>query len=213
MRSAIRIAALGLVWGSVIAVTVGFFLPWAQVDANARPVTGPLGRFLHGGSLQEAASKLSKRVGKIVIHVQRGTETITGELPDFSKLPTQISGWQIPQFAHRQDIAAMLALTQLVTGKEALGAKSYLVMLVPLLALCCGLLVTFGERRPLISGTAALVALAVGVAGWWKLSTVTQQATMVAVSIGLGLWLSVWAYLVLGVAGLCVAISPRATAQ
>ena len=157
---------LGVAWLSVAAALIGFFLPWATLDLTYSTVTDPLGQTVSARSLQELAGRLTKKVGRVVIHVRRGGETLTGELPDFSKIPTRVSGVEIPTMANRQDVHVLLAFTEILTGYRQLGARSLLVYLLPGVALLFGLLLTLARRRRLVCGAIGLLCLAVAAGGF-----------------------------------------------
>ena len=133
--------------------------------------------------------------------VRRGAETVTGDLPSLGDLPKQVSGIQIPQLANQQDAQVAVALIELLTNeRQHVGVKSYAVYLLPGIALLCAFLLTWcGRRAPVAIGTAIVCVLVAGV-GFWKLLTTNTQALFIAISIGPGLWLSLWAYVGLAVA-------------
>lgn len=194
-----------VVWAAVAAACAGFVLPWASVDASRGRLTKQLGGMVPGSTLQELTQGLSKRVGKVVVTIRNGAETITGELPDLSKLPSQVRGYEIPRVANRQDVVMALALTELLTGERELGMKAYVVYLVPGLAALCALFVTVFSRRRPVCAVVGVLGLAVGGIGVWKLATAKTDLLLAAIAIGPGLWLSCAAYLVLGLAALSLA--------
>jgi hypothetical protein len=206
-----RSVLTALVWVCVAAAMAGFVLPWALVDVREPSALTQLRESAPG---QELLGALTKRVGRITAEVRRGAETVTGELPDLEAIPRQISGAQIPRLANQQNTRAALAVAELLMGRrQHLGAKSYAVYLLPGLALLCALLVTFlGRARSVILGSAAVCA-AVSGAGFWKLLTADTQALFIAVTIGPGLWLSLWAYAGLAAASGLLALVGGARAR
>ena len=202
-----RRIALVLVWASVAATVAGFFLPWAEIEVRepglVKQVRGGVpGQRLMGG--------LTKKVGKVAVEVRRGTEKVTGELPSLGDIPSRVSGVQIPQMANQPNAKVAMALLELFTKeRQHIGAKSYAVYLLPGLALLCGLLATFlGQVTAVAIGVAALCFVVAG-AGFWKLLTTNTQALFVAITIGPGLWLSLWAYVGLAAGAACSAILRR----
>jgi len=181
-----------LVWVGVGAAAVGFVLPWAFVDLREPSAIKQLRESVPG---QDLLGGLTKRVGKVTAEIRRGAETVTGELPDLDDIPRQVSGVQIPQMANQKNAKVAMALIELFMGEQQhIGAKSYAVYLLPGIALLCALLVTFlGGARGVVIG-AAVVCAAVAGAGFWKLLTTNTQALFIAITIGPGLWLSLWAY-------------------
>jgi len=172
-----------LVWVSVAAVAAGFFLPWAHLD------------------LQEPHERLPSGVDRIAVTIRRSGQTISGSLPDLAEIPRQVSGVQIPQIANQQNTQLAVALMELFTQqRQHIGAKSYAVYLLPGVALLCGLLISLqGHRRAVAVGVALLCAAMAG-AGFWKLLTTDTETLFVAITIGQGLWLSLWGYVGLAVA-------------
>ena len=205
----LEFGVIGLVWLSVAAAIVGFVLPWATVDVKYRGITEQFDQVTRGTPLEQLAGKLTKELGRVAITVKRGAETVTGELPDLSEIPTQVSGAQVPQLANRQDVQVVLALTEMLTGQRELGAKSHAVYLLPGLALVCGLLVTIARRVRLVCAPVGIVCLVVAGGGFWKLLTTKTETLLVAITIEQGLWLSLWAYVGIGLAALVLAALTR----
>lgn len=198
----IRRIALGLAWGSVALALVGFVLPWAHF------------RFQESGALKQArdiargppllgdlTNRLGHKIGRVTATIRRGAETVTGELPSLRDLPSHVSGVQVPQLANQGSSQLALAVFELLTGtRQQLGLKSYAVYLVPGLALLAGIVVTaFGRYRAAVLATGALCLLVAGI-GFWKLLTTNTEALVLKMSIGSGLWLSLWAYVGLALA-------------
>jgi len=173
-------------------------MPWARIDLReptlVKQVRGTL-------PASETLSGLTKDLGRITATIRRGAQSITGELPTLADIPKEVSGIQIPQLVNQKNAQTALALMELFTGKqERIGLKSYAVYLLPGIALLCGLLLTFLGRQRLVPwGVAGLCGAMAGV-GFWKLLTTNTQALLVAITIGPGLWLSLWAYVGLAIA-------------
>ena len=197
MRNALRVVLIALVWSSVAMTVVGFFLPWASITVNPQ--------LTHGVSLQELAQKVSKKAGRVVVQVQRGGQTMTASLPDLATIPTRVSGAQILQLGNRQDVQVVLALAEMLTGQRKLGARRYAVLLLPCLALAAGIMMTVVRRARLAGVCVGLLCVAVAGIGFWKLCTTNTRTLLVAIALGPGLWLSLWAYVVLGLAALGIA--------
>jgi hypothetical protein len=189
-----RRLAAGLGWTSAVAAVAAFFLPWAKMDVREN----------------EAARGLTKALGRITVQIQRGGETIAGEMPNLSDIPRQVSGVEIPRVANDPDAKVALALFEIVTdSRQHLGLKSYAVYLVPGMALAAAfLLAALGARRPVALGIAVLCA-AVAASGAWKLLTADTETLLVAITIGPGLWLSVGAYAALSLAAFIDTLSSR----
>lgn len=191
---------LVLAWGCAAAVVVGFVLPWAYIDLRE---PGALKALREQAPASGALGDLSHRVKRVTVTVRRGAEQVTGELPSLKDIPTQVSGLQIPQLANQENAKVALALMDLLLGEQQqVGLKSYVVYLLPLLALAAaGALTGFARSRACGVAVAVLCA-AIAAAGFWKLLTTDTQALFVAITIGPGLWISLAAYAILAIAAL-----------
>ena len=200
----------GLVWVSASTALIGFFLPWAAIDLREPSAVRQLREMAR---LRGTVGGLTRDLSRITVQVRRGAETITGELPKLSDIPKEVSGVQIPRLANQENAKVAMALIELLTRqRQHIGAKSYAVYLVPGLALVFSLLLTvLGGRKVVTIGTLILCAAIAG-GGFWKLLTTNTKTLFIAITIGRGLWLSLWAYVGLALAaclGLIVG-SPRA---
>lgn len=195
-----------LTWVSVAVVFRAFFVPWALIDLREPALLRQARETVEG---QGVLDDLTKRIGKVTAQIRRGTETVAGEL-SLSDIPHEVSGMQIPQMANQQNAQVAMALVELLTNqRQHVGAKSYAVYLVPGLALLCGgLLTVLGTRRAVSLGVAGLCAVIAG-AGFWKLLTTNTQARFLAITIGPGLWQSLWGYAGLAAAALLSAARGR----
>lgn len=197
-----------LVWVSVVTSVIAFVLPWARIDVREPALAKDLRQLAQD---QRLVDGLTKRLSKVVVSVRRGAETLTGELPELSQIPNEVSGIQIPQMANQENAKVALALLELLTHqRQDIGVKSYAVYLVPGLAILVGILLTWLGRRPAVIWASAGGCAAIAGIGFWTLLTTNTQALFIAITIGPGLWLSLWAYVGLAVSALLVAISlPR----
>ena len=194
MQRYMRMAAVAGLWIGVVGAGIGFVLPWATLDVRTSRLTGQLGRALGGTGLEGLTRQLGGKISRVTLQFKRGAETITGDLPDLSNIPKQVNGPDIPQVINRRDNAVAIALAEMLTGQGDIGKKSYAVYLVPGLALLLAALVTGLQRVPLVCWGSAALSAAVAGAGFWKLLTTNTQSLLIAITIGPGLWLSLWAY-------------------
>ena len=202
-----RYGILGLVWVSVAAAVIGFYQPWARIDLREPAL---LQQLRQAAPLGDAVGGLTRNVRRITAKIRRGAETITGDLPSLADIPKQVSGADIPALANANHSQVAIALAELFTRKrQQIGLQSYAVYLAPGLALLAGLLLTFVPGMPAAVGTALACAVVSGV-GFWKLLTTNTSALFAAITIGPGLWLSLWAYAALALCGVLLAlIRPR----
>ena len=213
MKNLVRTVALVLVWAGAGATVVGFVQPWAYLDMREPSVLKQV-RGIAAVQQPEAVQGLTKgvtkgigqglnKLGKVTATIRRGTETVTGDLPSLSDIPHEVSGIQIPQLANQPDAKVAAAVIELLMNeRQHVGAKSYLVYVLPGLALLAALLLTFLGSVLAVSLGAALLCAAVAGVGFWKLLTTNTTALFIAITIGPGLWLSLWGYVAVAAGGL-----------
>lgn len=194
-------------WLSVAAALVGFVQPWASMEVTHREALGALEAAAREAPLHEVLGSLSKRVGKVVVSVKRGTETVAGALPDLSTIPTVISGADIPRLANRRDAHVVIALAEMWTGQRELGAKSYFVYLVPGMILAGAWLVTVFRRARLVCGAVGCLGLILAGLAGWRLATAHPDTFLVTITIEQGLWITCWAYAGLGLSSVFLAFA------
>ena len=169
-----------LVWGSVSAACIGLFLPWARIDVR---------------------QGLMKDLGRVTATVRRGAKTVVGDVADLGQIPTQVTGIQIPWLVRQENAQVAVVLLELLTNqRQHLEWKSLAVFLVPGLAVCCGLLILGPVGKPPAAWMMAALCLAIAVAGCWRLLTLNTRTLVAAITIGPGLWLSLWGYVGLAIA-------------
>ena len=182
-----NLAARSLAWGSAAVALIGFVQPWAYLDLRD-PALGKLG-------------SLTKRLGRVTIEVKHGAERVTGELPSLNSIPKHVSGIQIPQLANQDDANLAMAIMELLTNtSNNIGFKSYAVYLLPGLALLGAALLTLCSGSRFVPIGVAAISSAVAAFGFWKLLTTDTRTLFIAITIGRGLWMSLWAYVGLAAA-------------
>ncbi len=183
-----RRVALLLAWSSAAAALIGFVQPWAFIEVRST-----------------AAQGLSHNAGRIVLRLRRGTETITGDLPNLADIPRQVSGADIPRMVGEEHAQIAMAVLELLTQtRQHAGAKSSLVYLVPGIAAACALALTL-SAAPASAGIVGLVCAAIAAIGGWHLMTAPTKSLLIAIRIGPGLWLSLCAYVGLAAAAVVAA--------
>ncbi len=213
MRQLMRGALLGVVWVGVVMALVGFVSPWASLDLKSPKLPAQLQDVADATPLSDVLGTLTRGVGRVVVQVKRGAETVTGELPDLASIPKEVRGVDIPYVANRPDAHVVLALAELLTGERQLGVKSYAVYLLPGVALACGILLTVAPRLRALALVLGLCCVAVAAGGYWKISTTQLDSLLVAITLGKGLWWSLWGYALVGVSALgLVLLGGRKTA-
>ena len=199
-------------WMSVAGVVVSFFLPWVHIDVTAKDLRQAVSQATAGTPLEGLSGLMGKHVRRVVVSVKHGAETVTGELPDFSKIPPRISGFEVPRLVNRTDTKAAIVVAELLSGQQELGAKSYAVYLLPGVAVLIGWLLSIGTlpNPRAIGVTAGVLCLVLALAGTWKLLTTKMDTLVLSARIGVGLWVSLGSYAGLGLSSLALAWSRRA---
>jgi len=199
-----RSAGLVFAWVCVAATAVGFVMPWARIDLHEPSVVRQL---RDATPVSNTLGGLTKDLGRITAKIRRGAETITGELPSLSDIPKEVSGIQIPQMANQKNAQTAIALMELLTNeRQQIGLKSYAVYLLPGIALLCALLLTVLGRLPAVPWVVAGLCVLIAGVGCWKLLTTNLSSLMIAITIGPGLWLSLWAYAGLAAAAALIGV-------
>ena len=194
-----RRLAVAAAWGCAALAVVGFFQPWVYLDVREPSLVRQLRTT---APVQGALRGLTKDVSRITATIQRGAKTISANIPlgSLNDIPRQLSGAQIPQLANSDQAQLGLAVMAIITGKsQDVGRQSYAVYALPLLALLAAAVVT-AMARPLAAWIVAGVCAAVGLGGLIKLATTPLASPILAVTIGPGLWMSLWAYVGLAAA-------------
>lgn len=195
---------IGLVWLSVFAAVVGFYLPWAHFDLREPRLVEQLKA---GADQAGVLSPFLEGLGKVTATVRQGTETVTGTLPTLADIPEQISGAQIHELVNQPNAHVAIALVELFTDtRHRIGLKSYAVYLVPGFALLDGLLLTCWRRVRSVTLAVALGCAGLAAAACWKLLTMETTLPLVTITIGSGIWLSLGAYVGLALSALALAI-------
>ena len=197
----IRLGLLAVAWICAGLTVCGLFLPWARIDVQEPAAlkrvreTMPLQGTVQGlaGMVQGVASDVSR----VAVTITQGAKTVTGaiDLPSLKDIPREVSGAQIPQLANSEHAQLAVAIMELLTGKrQRVGAQSYAVYALPGIAVLCALILTILQRPSWVPWVVAGVCAVVAAAGFWKLLTTNTATLFLAVVIGPGLWLSLWAY-------------------
>ena len=204
MQRVIRV----VVWAGVAAAIVGFVLPWAQLDLTEPEIARQLRQSAPG---QELLGRLGKQLGRVTVEIHRGAETIAGPLPSLQDLPRHVSGIQIPAMVNQQQSQLALSVIELLLNtRYHAGPRSYAVYLVPGIALLCGLLITLAGRIRGVAFASAAVCAAIAAAGFWKLLTTNTRTLFIAITIGPGLWLSLWGYVATALGAAAAGVTGRA---
>ncbi len=179
-----------LIWLSVSAVLVGFFLPWAKVEARDPGFFKQLSSGMRRSLSSEGKFHSSARTSG------SGWNPFT-----VADVPTQVNGFQVPMLANKRQVKLVQSLIALFTkNQDNIGLKSFVVYLLPGLAGLCGALLASGRMPRLGALGIAAICAAIVMTGAWKLLTVNPKKSLMVVQICSGLWLSLLAYVGLAAA-------------
>ena len=181
----------------IIATAVvlrGFFMPWAHVRASVTKVAK---------KLTDAADPLKKApgTGKVIKDVEKITDLISA-FGDVDVKAT-VRGYDIPRLVNSKTSKVALSLSQvLFKSTKGLDIKSYLVYLLPLIAILCAVLAIMGSKaiQPVVA--MLIVSGSVSIGGFYNLLTMDFSNLIVKIAIGKGLWYTMYAYLSIFILGI-----------
>ncbi|MBI2173892.1 MAG: hypothetical protein HYU33_01675 [Candidatus Omnitrophica bacterium] len=182
---------------SVVMVWVGFVLPWVRLETHEPDLVQKIRK---AAPLRDTVDGLLQDVNRVTLTIRRGAEKVTGELPRLEDLPRHVSGLQVPQLANSQQAKLAAMVMELIVGaQQYLGLKSYAVYLLPGMLSLFGLVLILWNKHTIVVWVAIGLCVAIAALGFWKLLTTKAEALVVTMTIGEGLWLSLWAYIVLAI--------------
>lgn len=187
---------LRLVWAAAGATVVAFFLPWARLEVRDPAIARVLASQAEVG---EALGQLIGNAGRVTIAIEQPDGVVAADLAALAALPSQVTGAQLPRLLQEERMQVALAVADLWQAgpRQPWTQRSRAVYAVPGLALLLAALLTQWGRRPVVAWSVAAVLLAAagGSAWWWR--THDFATPTVVVTLGVGLWSTWWAYLVM----------------
>ena len=189
-----KIALLSLVVICAIAIIHGFFMSWAKANTSATKVAK--------GLVNEASGPLedSPFAGKFINFFNKATEKVAN-LGDI-EVKTAVSGYDIPTLVNKKSSQIAIAIASVIfKDAKDLDKKSMLVYLLPLFALVCIGLAVIGLKNKIAVMVMVILSGAIAVGGLYNLMTVNLSNKVVQISIGQGLWQTMYAYLSICVIG------------
>ncbi len=143
-------ASMSAAWLCALAAVVGFFLPWAMLDFKTTALE------------KEIAASAKRSLGKTFKLGGGEPSWIKHKAKPLAVIPTKISGFQVPVLANRKNVKMAAGLVELFTKKrEEVDLKSYLVYLLPGIALLCAWVLSLQGGRLPVALLVALVCAAV----------------------------------------------------
>ena len=178
----------GLVAVCAVIVLAGFFQPWAEVSTSVGNVSGGLTGILKGTFGEVSLG--SKVIGGIE-NLGNEVNEVVGDV----SVKKSVSGAEVPGLVNSKSSKMALAIAEIMfKSAEGLSWKSYAVYLIPGLAVLCVLLAGAGLRYPAAFAVMTVLSGAVSGAGLYNLYNADLSNTIVKISIGYGLWNSLYAF-------------------
>jgi len=113
-----------------------------------------------------------------------------------------ISGFQVPIMANSADARLMMSIIQIFNpGVTNADKKSYLIWLIPLLAVVIFIVSYFLGKNKWVNLAIGILGCAIFFVAAYKLKTIDLDKLVLNVSIAPGLWLILWGYLGMGLIG------------
>jgi hypothetical protein len=114
-----------------------------------------------------------------------------------------ISGFKVPVMANSPDARLAMSVIQIFSpGIKNADKKSFLIWVVPLLAVAMAAAVSVMGRNKWVNLAIAVIGIAIFAVGTFKVMTTDLNKLVLNVRIGAGLWLTFWGYLGIGLASL-----------
>ena len=113
---------------------------------------------------------------------------------------TSISGLQIPILANSQESKLMITIIKIFNpGIKDADKKSWAVFLIIVLALVIYGLVYYFPKNKWIHLAIGIVGIAIFAVAVFKIATTDMDKFVIQVKIGIGMWMILLAYLVMGI--------------
>lgn len=125
------------------------------------------------------------------------TKIISGKSQE--KIAT-ISGFQVPIMANSEESRLIITIAKIFNpGIEGVDKKSFAIWIIPVLAIIFALLVHFLEKDKWVNLAIGVIGVLIFVIAVFKIQTTDLDKAILRVRIGLGLWLILWSYLIMGI--------------
>ncbi|UCD55518.1 MAG: hypothetical protein JSV93_01595 [Candidatus Omnitrophota bacterium] len=185
----------GIVIAAGTVIVISFFLPWAKVSISAVGVSKELAKDA------KIILKDTPLAGKLLGRLEKATDAI-GALGDVD-VKTQVTGYGIPVLVNRKISKVAFSLVQIMFKSAAnVDIKSYLVYLLPLLGIFCGVAAILGQKNKLYIIIMLVVAGLVSIAGLYNLYTADLSNIAVKITIMNGLWFTMYGFLFIFLVGI-----------
>jgi hypothetical protein len=190
-----KLIFLGLIVIAAAVIIAAFFMPWAKVDVSVTGVS------------KELASGAEGTVGKLPLgkKVISDIDKVTSAIDDLGgvNIQTKVSGYNIPNLVNNKTSKVALSLAEILfKSVKDLDLKSYLVYLLPLLAIACVLLALLGAKNKAYLIIMVIISGAVSIGGLYNINTMDTGSLAVKISIERGMWYTMYAFLFICAAGI-----------
>lgn len=183
------ILALLIIICSVVVIA-SFFMPWAKASTSATKVATSVKKEIAG------PFKELPFAGKLFANLDKATDAIN-EFGDV-ELKTVVRGCDIPLMVNKKESKTAISLVQVFQPEaEGLDEKVLLIYLIPLLALACAALALLGFKHDIFIIIVALISGAISIGGLYKVMTTNISSNIVQITIGRGLWQTLYGYLLI----------------
>ena len=177
---------LGVVVAACVVILMSFFMPWAKVNVSAVGVSKEL----------EASAAGTPFASKWVGSLKKATSAL-GDIGDI-KIKTMVTGYSIPTMINQKKSKVAISLMQIMfKSVENLDIKSYLVYLLPIFAIICAILAVLGQKMKLYIIAMLVISGTIAIAGLYNLLTMNVSSVAVKITIGKGLWLTMYSFLII----------------
>lgn len=124
------------------------------------------------------------------------SEILTGEERRVSQT---VSAYQVPRLANTKDTRLAISVIKIMNpGVKDADKKSFLVWVVPLLAVTILALSILFKNNKWLHLACALIGILIFSIGVYRIKSANLSQALLNIAIGPGLWLTLWAYLGLG---------------
>lgn len=114
-----------------------------------------------------------------------------------------ISGLQIPLMANSEESRLIISIVKIFNpGAEGIDKKSYLVLVIPFLAIIFALLIHYFEENKWVNLAIGIIGVLIFAITVIKIKTTDLEKLVLQIKIGLGMWIILWSYLVMGILGI-----------
>ncbi len=194
-----RLFFVCLVVAASALIVVAFFMPWAKVATSVTGISKEVTKSV------EDTPYASKVVGKIAAFTD-AISAIGGDV----EIKTTVTGFQVPKMVNDESSKVALSLAEtLFNSPKGIDKKSYLVYLLPGLAVVCAFLAFLGLSNRLYVIPMLLIGGAISIAGLYNLYTMDVSSQVVQITIMDGLWYSMYSFLFIFLVGIVWLLTDR----